>query len=58
MYDLLIRGGEVYDPRSNTHQVLDIAVSKGKIAAVWPDIDPASAQQVFDAVFDAKVRFD
>jgi dihydroorotase len=47
-YDLLIRGGHVIDPASQTNGVMDVAVRDGKIAAVQKDILPTSAREVVD----------
>ena len=40
-YDLLLKGGHVIDPANNLDGIMDVAVSKDKIAAVEKDI-PAS----------------
>lgn len=48
LYDLLLKGGEVIDPGWPFHQTADVAVSKGKIAAVSPDIPAAQAARVLD----------
>src|SRR4051812_47816139 len=42
-YDLLLKGGRVIDPRNKLNAVADVAIRGGKIAAVAPAIDPASA---------------
>jgi dihydroorotase len=47
-YDLLLKGGHVIDPRNGIDAPMDVAVSGGRIAAVRPAIDPASAKQVVD----------
>jgi dihydroorotase len=47
-YDLLLQGGHVIDPRNQVDAMMDVAVADGKIAAVGPGIDPASARQVVD----------
>ena len=41
-YDLLLKGGHVIDPANNLDGIMDVGVSKNKIAAVEKDI-PASA---------------
>lgn len=46
LYDLLLKGGEVIDPGWPFHQKADVAISKGKIAAVAPDILTTEATQV------------
>jgi dihydroorotase len=47
-YDLLLRGGHVICPASKLNGVMDVAIRNGKIAAVQPDILPASAKEVLD----------
>jgi dihydroorotase len=48
-YSIVIKGGTVMDPKSNTNAIMDIAVSDGKIAAVSKNIDASKAVQVVDA---------
>jgi len=48
-YNLLIKGGRVIDPKSNTNAVMDIAVTDGKIASIAENIDSTSALQVINA---------
>ena len=48
-YDIVIRGGEVIDPSQQMRQVADVAVLNGRIAAIEPSIDCASARTVVDA---------
>jgi dihydroorotase len=48
-FDLLIRGGHVIDPAAFADGVLDVAISRGRIAAVNGQIPEASARQVVDA---------
>jgi dihydroorotase len=48
-FDLLIRGGEVIDPGGGFEGPLDVAVSRGRIAAVELDIPAEAAFQVIDA---------
>jgi dihydroorotase len=48
-FDLLIRGGEVVDPGGPNEGRLDVAVTRGRIAAVSSDIPPESAFLVIDA---------
>jgi dihydroorotase len=45
-YDLVIKGGTVIDPGRKLHALLDVAIAKGKIAAVHADIAPGGAQVV------------
>jgi len=47
-YDLLLRGGHVIDPRNKLSAVRDLAIRGGKIAAVEPKINPASALKSVD----------
>lgn len=47
-YDLLLRGGHVIDPRNQLSAVRDVAMKAGKIAAVAPQLDPASARKTVD----------
>ncbi|MBI3329240.1 MAG: amidohydrolase/deacetylase family metallohydrolase [Nitrospinae bacterium] len=46
--DLLVQGGEVLDPGQGLNGRLDIAVSKGKIVQIAPNIDPREAERVVD----------
>ena len=46
MYDLLITSGHVIDPANNLDGIMDVAVSKNKIAAVEKDIPPGQAGKV------------
>jgi dihydroorotase len=48
-FDLLIRGGEVVDPGGGHEGRLDVAVSRGRIAAVDAGIPAESAFRVIDA---------
>ena len=45
MYDLLVKGGHVYDPGQGLDAMLDIGISGGRIEAIEPEIDPADAQK-------------
>src|SRR5262249_1706799 len=47
-YDVVLRGGHVIDPRNNISANGDIGIAAGKIAAVAPQIDPASAAKTID----------
>ena len=47
-YDLLLKNGHVVDPKNNVDAVMDVAMSKGKIAEVAPNLDPASAVRTID----------
>ncbi len=48
-YSLVIKGGHVIDARNNINEVMDIAVSDGKIARVAKSIDESKATQVVNA---------
>ena len=48
-FDLLIRGGDVVDPGGGNEGRLDVAVTRGRIAAVSRKIPPESAFQVIEA---------
>jgi dihydroorotase len=48
VYDLLLKGGHVIDPKNNIDSVMDVAVASGKIARVAPNIDPKQAKRVAD----------
>jgi dihydroorotase len=45
-YDLLLQGGHVVDAKNNISAVRDVAIKDGKVAAVAPKIDAASALKV------------
>ncbi len=47
-YDLLLNGGHVIDPANHLDSVMDVAVVKGKIAAVEANIPPGQAGKVVD----------
>ena len=47
-YDLVLKKGEVIDPGWPFHQQADVAISKGKIAAVSADIPATDAIRVID----------
>src|SRR5258708_337416 len=48
-YDLLLKGGHVIDPANHVDAVMDVAVSKDKIAAVEKDVPASQAGKVVDA---------
>lgn len=48
-YDLLIQGGHVVDAKNHISAIRDVAIRDGKIAAVEPHIDPASALKTVSA---------
>lgn len=47
-YDLLLKGGEVIDPSQSLRARQDVALLRGRIAAVSEDIDPSEARLVVD----------
>src|SRR5215471_9632364 len=48
-YDLLITGGTVLNPATNTNRKLDVAVAGDRVAAVQADIPRTTAKRVIDA---------
>jgi dihydroorotase len=48
LYDLVLKGGEVIDPGWPLHQRADVAISKGKIAAIAPNILATEAIRTID----------
>ena len=48
MYDLLLKGGHVIDPKNNIDKLMDVAVSNGKIASVAENISASQAKTVAD----------
>ena len=48
-YDLLLKGGHVIDPANHIDAVMDVAIVKGKIAAVAKDIPADQAGKVVNA---------
>jgi dihydroorotase len=51
-YTIVIKGGQVIDPKNKINEVMDVAIKDGKIALVAKNIDPKQAQ-----VIDAKGMF-
>ena len=49
VYDMVIKGGQVIDPKNNINAVMDVAVKDGKIVAVANNINTKEAKQVVDA---------
>jgi len=47
-YDILLKGGHVIDVKNNINEPMDVAISKGKIAAVASKIPRESATRVID----------
>jgi dihydroorotase len=48
-YDLLVKGGHVIDPSRRFDAMADLAIAKGRIAAVQPSIPASAAGEVVDA---------
>jgi dihydroorotase len=48
-FDLLVKGGEVVDPEAGFSGKMDVAVSRGRIAAVDKEIPAETAARVIDA---------
>ncbi|NKB70359.1 MAG: amidohydrolase/deacetylase family metallohydrolase [Candidatus Latescibacteria bacterium] len=48
MFDLLLQGGHLIDPKNNLDGLHDLAITNGKIAAVDTDIPADQARQVLD----------
>ena len=48
-YDLVIKGGELIDPRSGTQAVRDVAIRDHKISAIEPDIPDSASIKVISA---------
>ncbi|MCC9078010.1 amidohydrolase/deacetylase family metallohydrolase [Litorilinea aerophila] len=48
-FDLLIKGGELIDPASDRHGLFDVAIHRGRIAAVDREIPTTAAARVIDA---------
>ncbi len=42
-YDLLIKGGRLFDPGQGLDAIMDVGITDGKIAAVEPNIEPSEA---------------
>jgi dihydroorotase len=47
--DLLIRGGELFDPETQSFKTADIAVANGKIARIGKPLQQEQAEKVIDA---------
>jgi cytosine/adenosine deaminase-related metal-dependent hydrolase len=42
--DLVLRGGRVIDPESGRDEVADVAVTRGRVTAIGPDLPPGRAE--------------
>jgi dihydroorotase len=47
-YDLLLKGGHLIDAKNGISAVRDVAISKGKIAAIAENIPPSEARRTID----------
>jgi dihydroorotase len=48
VYDVLLKGGHVVDPKNQISRVMDVAIAGGKIARVAADIPAAESRKVLD----------
>src|SRR6186997_1351685 len=48
VYDVLLKGGHVIDPKNQISRVMDVAIAGGKIARVAADILAAESRKVMD----------
>jgi len=48
-YSILIKGGQVIDPKNNLNEVMDVGIFEGKIKKVAKNIDAGEARQVVNA---------
>jgi dihydroorotase len=48
-HNIVIKNGHVIDPKNNIDEILDVAISNGKIVQVAKNIDTRNAKQVVDA---------
>jgi dihydroorotase len=48
-YNVVIKGGQVIDPKNNINELMDIAIKDGRIVQVAKNIDPKLATQVVNA---------
>jgi len=49
LYDLVLKGGHVIDPKNGVSAVRDVAIRDGKIAAVAESVDGSKSKQVVNA---------
>ena len=49
MFDGLVKGGRLVDPRNGLDKVLDIALEDGKVVEIGEDLSPSRAKAVVDA---------
>ena len=48
-YSIVIKGGQVIDPKNNLNEPMDVGIQNGKIAKIAKNIDPKEGRQVVDA---------
>jgi len=48
-YSILIKGGQVIDPKNGRNEVVDVGIADGKIKKIAKNIDPKEAKQVVNA---------
>ena len=48
-YSIIIKNGHVIDPKNKIDEIMDIAITDGKLSAIEKNIDPKNAAQVVDA---------
>lgn len=48
-YDVVIKGGHLIDPKNSIDELMDVAISDGKIAQIAKNIDASQATQVVTA---------
>ncbi len=48
-YEIIIKGGHVVDPKNNIDEILDVAISHGRILKIAKNIDTINAHQVVNA---------
>ena len=46
--DILLKGGRLIDPKNGINALMDVAIAKGKIIRVAPDISPSDAKKIVD----------
>jgi len=49
IFDIVIRGGRIIDPKNKVDAVMDLAIKDGKIAMIAKSIDPMEARKVINA---------
>ena len=54
MYDVILKGGHVIDPASKCSEIMDVAISGGKIAAKGKELDTAAVPQEIMADYAAE----